>query len=69
MGPVMLNGVPVDDAVAQLRLENQVVQSRLRSYLASIAGNVFELYEETLERVVSHCSPEYRQYVMDMRAL
>jgi hypothetical protein len=31
MGPVMVNGVPVEDDMAQFQLEIQVVQSRLRS--------------------------------------
>jgi hypothetical protein len=48
IGPVMVNGVPVEDAVAQLQLKIQVVQSRLRSDYASIAGHVFESYEDTL---------------------
>jgi hypothetical protein len=68
MGPVMVNGVPVEDAVAQLQLKIQVVQSRLRSDSVSIAGHVFESYEDTLAWVVAHCSPEDWQYVMDMLA-
>jgi hypothetical protein len=63
MGPVMVNGVPVGDAVAQLELEIQVVQSRLRSDSASIAGHVFESYEDTLAWVVAHCSTEDWQYI------
>jgi hypothetical protein len=66
MGPVMVNGVPVEDDVAQLQLEIQVVQPRLRSDSASISGHVFESYEDTLAWVVAHCSPEDWQYVMDM---
>jgi hypothetical protein len=58
IGPVMVNGVPVEDAVAQLLLKIQVVQFRLRSDYASIAGHVFESYEDTLMWVVMHCSPE-----------
>jgi hypothetical protein len=69
MGHVMVNGVPVEDAVTQLQLEIQVVQSRLRSDYASIAGRVFEYYEDTLAWVVAHCSPEDWQYGMDMPAL
>jgi hypothetical protein len=69
MGPVMVNGVPVEYAVVQLQLEIQVVQSRLRSEYASITGHVCESYEDTLTWVVAHCSPEYWQYVMDMPAL
>jgi hypothetical protein len=69
MGPVMVNGVPVKYAVAQLQLEIQVVQSRLRSDSAFIAGHVFKSYEDTLAWVVAHCSPEDWQYVMDMSAL
>jgi hypothetical protein len=65
----MVNGVPVEDYVAQLQLQIQMVQSCLSSYYASIAGHVFESYEDTLAWVVAHCSPEDRQYVMDMPAL
>jgi hypothetical protein len=54
----MGNGVPEEDAVAQLQMQIQVVQSRLRSDSASIAGHVFESYEDTLAWVVAHCSPE-----------
>jgi competence CoiA-like predicted nuclease len=57
MGPVMVNGVPVEIAVAQLQLKIKVVQSHLRSDSASIAGHVFESYEDTLAWVVAHCSP------------
>jgi hypothetical protein len=53
----MVNGVPVEDAVAQLQLEIQVVQSHLRSDSASIAGHVFGSYEDTLAWVVAHCTP------------
>jgi hypothetical protein len=59
----------VEDAVAQLQLEIQVVQSRLRSDSASIARHVFESYEDTLAWVVDHCSPEDWQYAMEMLAL
>jgi hypothetical protein len=69
MGPVMVNDVPVEDDVAQLRLEIQVAQSCLRSDPASIAGHVFESYEDTLAWVVAHFSPEDWQYAMDMPAL
>jgi hypothetical protein len=70
MGPVMVNGVPVEDAVAQLQLEIQVVQSRLGSDYTSIAGHVIESYEDnTLTWVVANCSPEEWQYIMDMPAL
>jgi hypothetical protein len=68
-GPVMGNGVPEEDDVAQLQLQIQVVQSRLRSDSASIAGHVFGSYEDTLAWVVAHCSPEDWQYVMNMPAL
>jgi hypothetical protein len=69
IGPVMVNSVPVEDAVAQLQLQTQVVQSRLRSDSASISGHVFESYEDTLAWVVSHCSPIDWQYDIDMPAL
>jgi hypothetical protein len=68
-GPVMVNGAPVEDAVAQLQLEIQVVESCLRLDSGSIVGHVFESYEDTLAQVVAHCSPEDWQYVMDMPAL
>jgi hypothetical protein len=41
----------------------------LRSDSESIAGNVFESYEDTLAWAVVHCSPEDWQYVMDIPAL
>jgi hypothetical protein len=49
MGPMIVDVVPVEDAVAQLQLEIQVVQPRLRSDSAPIVGHVFESYEEILE--------------------
>jgi hypothetical protein len=58
IGPVMVNCVPVEDAVAQLQLQIQGVQSRLRSDAASIAGHVLASYEDTLEWVLAHCIPE-----------
>jgi hypothetical protein len=69
IGPVMVNGVPVEDAVVQLKLQIQVFQSRLISDSASIAGHFFGYYEDTLAWVVAHCSPKEWQYVMDMPAL
>jgi hypothetical protein len=48
IGPVMVNCVPVEDAVSQLQLQIQVVQSRLISDAASIYEHVFESYKDTL---------------------
>jgi hypothetical protein len=42
-------GVPIEDAVLQLQIELQVVQSRLRSDAACVGGHTFESYEDTLE--------------------
>jgi hypothetical protein len=67
--PLMDNDVPVEDAVEQLQLQLQMVQYRLRSDAASVAGHVFESYEDTYQWVVANCSPEDWQYVMDMPAL
>jgi hypothetical protein len=53
----MVNGVPVEDAVEQLYLQLQMVQSRLRSDSASVAGHVFESYEDTCQWVVANSSP------------
>jgi hypothetical protein len=36
--PVMVNGIPVEDAVEQLQFQLQVVQSCMRSYAALING-------------------------------
>jgi hypothetical protein len=69
IGPVTMNGVSVEDAVVQFQLRSQMVQSRLRSDSASIAGHVFESREDTLAWVVVHYSPEDWQYIMDMLAL
>jgi hypothetical protein len=66
---VMVNGIPVEDAVEQLQLQLQMVQSRLRSDAASVTGHVCESYEDTYQWVVANCSPEDWQYVMDMSAL
>jgi hypothetical protein len=70
-GPLMVNDVSVEDAVEQLQLQLQVqvVQSRLRYESASITGHVFESYEDTLQWVAAHCSPEDWQYVMEIPAL
>jgi hypothetical protein len=65
----MVNGIPVEDAVEQLQLQLQMAQSCLRSDAASVAGHVFESYEDTYQWVVANCSPEDWQYVMDMPAL
>jgi hypothetical protein len=46
--PVMVNGIPVEDSVEQLQLQLQMVQSRLRSDAASVAGHAFESYEDTI---------------------
>jgi hypothetical protein len=45
--PLMANGVPVEDAVEQLQLQLQMVQSRLRSDAASVAGHIIESYVDT----------------------
>jgi hypothetical protein len=66
---VMVNGIPVEDAVEQLQLQLQMMQSRLRSDAASVSGHVFESYEDTYQWLVVNCSPEDWKYVMDMPAL
>jgi hypothetical protein len=65
----MVNDVPVKDAVAQLQLQIQVVQSCLRSDSTSFEGHVFEFYDDTLAWVMAQCIPEDWQYVMEMMAL
>jgi hypothetical protein len=68
--PVMVHGVhDVEDAVEQLQLELQCVESRLRSDDASIGGHVFESCEETFKCFLANCSPEDWQCVMGMPAL
>jgi hypothetical protein len=67
--PVVVNGIPVEDAVEQLQLQLQMRKSRLRLYAASVAGHVFESYEDTYQWVVANCSPKDWQYVMVMPAL
>jgi hypothetical protein len=62
-------GVPIEDAVLQLQIELQVVQSSLRLDAAVVGGYTFESYEDTLKWVTANCSAEYWQYVMDMPAL
>jgi hypothetical protein len=67
--PLEDNGIPVEDAMSQMQLELQVVQSRLICELSSISGQVFESYKDTLEWVVANCSPEDWQYVIGMPTL
>jgi hypothetical protein len=64
-----VNGIPLEDAVEQLQLQPQIVQSHLRSDADSVAGRLCESYEDAYQWVVAHCSPEDWQYVMDMPAL
>jgi hypothetical protein len=59
----------LEDAFEQLQLQLQVVQYRLRSDAASVAGHVFESYDDTYKWVVANYSPEDWQYFMDMPAL
>jgi hypothetical protein len=42
----MVNGVPVEDAFEQPQLQLQMVESRLRSDAASIAGHVLSLMKK-----------------------
>jgi hypothetical protein len=65
----MVNGIPVEDAVAHLQLELQMIQSWLRSDAASVAGHTFESYEDTFKWVVAHCSADDWKHVMDMPSL
>jgi hypothetical protein len=66
--PVTATGIPVEDAVEQLQLlQLHMVQSRLRSDGASVAGHVFESYEDTYQWVVANCSSEDWQYVSLVR--
>jgi hypothetical protein len=67
--PVMVNGMPVEDAAEQLQLQLQIVQSHLKSDASSVAGHVFESYEETYRWVVAYCRPVDWQCVMDIPAL
>jgi hypothetical protein len=66
---MMPQKVPIEDAVLQLKIDLQVVQSRLRSDDACDGGHTFESYEDALKWVNANCSAEYWQYVMDMPAL
>jgi hypothetical protein len=66
---MMPQGVPIEDAVLQLKIELQVVQSRLRSDAVCVGEHTFESYEDTLTWVTANCSAEDWQYVMDMPAL
>jgi hypothetical protein len=66
---MMPQGVPIEDAVLQLQIELQVVQSRLRSDAACVGGHTFESYEDTLKWVTANCSADDWQYVMDMPPL
>jgi hypothetical protein len=66
---MMPQGAPIEDAVLPLKIELQVVQSRLRSDAACVGGHTFESYEDTLKWVTASCSAEDWQYVMDMPAL
>jgi hypothetical protein len=54
--------VPIEDAVLELQIELQVVQSRLLS-------DTFKSYEDTFKWVIANCSTEDWQYVIDMPAL
>jgi hypothetical protein len=62
-------GFPIEDAVLQLQILLQLVQSCLRSDAAVVGGYTFEFYEDTLKWVTANCSSEDCQYVMDMPAL
>jgi hypothetical protein len=46
---MMPQGVPIEDAVLQLQIELQLVQSRLRSDSACVGGHTFESYEDALK--------------------
>jgi hypothetical protein len=52
-GNSRVNEILVEDAVVQVQLELQMVQSRLRSDAASVAGHPFEYYEDTVKWVVT----------------
>jgi hypothetical protein len=56
--PVMVSCFPVEDAGEQLKLQLQMVQSRLMSDSASVILHVFESYDDTYKWVVSKYSPE-----------
>jgi hypothetical protein len=66
---MMVRGIPVEDAMEQLQLQVQVVQSRLRSDAASISGHVFESYDDYFQLMVASCIPDDWKYFMDMPAL
>jgi hypothetical protein len=55
---MMTQGLPIEDAVLQLRSDT-----------ACVGGYTFESYEDTLKWVTENCSAEDWQYVMDMPAL
>jgi hypothetical protein len=52
--PIMVNWILVEDAAKQLQLQLHMVQSRLISDTASVAGHVFESYEDTYQWVVEN---------------
>jgi hypothetical protein len=55
---MMPQGLHIEDALLQLQIELQVVQSRLRSDAACVGGHTFESYEDTLKWVTANCSAE-----------
>jgi hypothetical protein len=66
---MMPQGVPIEDAVLQLKIELQVVHYRLRLDTECVGGYTFESYEDTLKWVTANYSAEDWQYVMDMPTL
>jgi hypothetical protein len=67
--PVVVYDVPVKDAVEQLQLQVQVVQSHFRPDAAYIDGTICKYYEDNYQWLVANCSPDGWKYVMDMPAV
>jgi hypothetical protein len=55
---MMPQGVTIEDAVFQLQIELQVLQSRLWSDTVCVGGYTFESYEDTLKWATANCSAE-----------
>jgi hypothetical protein len=65
----LIDGKPLPDVVKTLRLQVEVIQSRMKSQSVHMGGISFESYEDTYRWVCTHLNENEWTYILDMPGL
>jgi hypothetical protein len=65
----LIDGKPLPDSVKMLRLQVEVIQSRMKSQSVNMGGISFESYKDTYRWVFTHFNENDWTYILDMSGL